>query len=825
MVPRLSLSLLALPSSLRPLLFKPPLQCSTWAQTRRFHESFGLYIATKPSRAQSIGAFTTPHSPTLPLIEVSLDQLLESPDPKKSLADELETFYTRKPATFYDGTLDFYHLKKNTRIPEICVLGRSNVGKSTFVNGLAGRSGSKLAHTSSKAGRTRTINTYGFGPEPALKDIHAEDKSVRKTEDLPKHSLYIVDTPGYGHRSLENWGRSITLYLSKRTMVKGAVLLIDGEVGPKDKDVEAMQLLCDAGLKTVIVLTKADKAKGAEMLQKTCRAVWEHLRDTGSRDLNKKWEWDRDFFVTAVGSTKKGSTAQTLAVARLAVSRLAGILEEKRRPELESSQGWSGKVVSFDDIQYAPSQATRTSATTRKVTDRVVVSPREMPPQPRRGSDFSTTELFAKEGYTPRTPLSRMPMRRENVKAWPKSVTPNPKVSTQPPRRQSGRASGFAELFANEAKTGKIETRQRTAPSRPEHGRQSPTRQGGSAFDALERAAAEASRPKSTIRTNPNASKSKAGEQSPRRQGNSPFDALERAASGQQKARAKTSGHLSKTSSWGSPNPTRTRARFFHTYFQHMTEQDSPSAALNASSSPDAHKNSSASTPEPPTPMNPEAAWEDKSIPEDGALRARRQRALEEFITTLQRDRPIPTNQMFPEWDKETTISPAQWKYNQSWGIHRVRGEERRSIERRRKVVANKAQAIAGRRVQMEEMRAALAAERERRISLMGARSDEMTKRRSGGGGGGQPALMSADSFKAAIEESKKDDEDEDGDEEEEEKEEEEADGTSDDFLAGGVNSKGKKTKQQRKWEKKMAKKEIQVKAKAERQRLKEEKV
>ncbi|ORY61395.1 P-loop containing nucleoside triphosphate hydrolase protein, partial [Pseudomassariella vexata] len=330
-----------------------PASRSCWLPQRGFHASYPNFAKYRPMRQPlKVGAFTIPHSPALPISQVPLEQLLESPKHNGSLIDDLRTLFTKNPATFYHGTSDFYTLKKNTRVPEICVLGRSNVGKSTLVNAIANRREKELAHTSSKAGRTRAMNAFGFGPAPTMKELADTSTEVKRTEDLPKHSLFIVDMPGYGHRSLKDWGRNINLYLHKRQSVKGAVVLIDGEVGPKSTDLVALDLLCEAGVRTAIVLTKADKARDEAMLLNTCQELWNTLRDIQFKHLESGWQWEKDIFVTAVGATKKEVGADTVDVARLVIARLAGLVDEKVRPEQEAAKKYSGKIVSFDDLQY-----------------------------------------------------------------------------------------------------------------------------------------------------------------------------------------------------------------------------------------------------------------------------------------------------------------------------------------------------------------------------------------------------------------------------------------------------------------------------------------
>lgn len=306
---------------------------------------------TKPA------AFSIPEYSTSPPAGLTPAQLFEHSTlpffPRESLEDGLTTLFTRNPATFYYGNPDFYHLRKNTRIPEVCIIGRSNVGKSSLVNAVANRTGSELARVSKKAGHTKTINAYGFGPPPRPEkgEVVVSDEFKGK-EEMPKHMFFLVDMPGYGHGSLQEWGKNISLYLQKRTALKGAIMLIDAEVGPKVHDWDAIELMANAGLRMAIVLTKADKAgAGNEGLLQTCQAVWEGIRRIESQlaENNKKWTWDKEFYVTASGAVNGDVRRATVTTARLAIARLAGLVKDKR-PEATQEQKWSGKLVSFDEL-------------------------------------------------------------------------------------------------------------------------------------------------------------------------------------------------------------------------------------------------------------------------------------------------------------------------------------------------------------------------------------------------------------------------------------------------------------------------------------------
>ena len=124
-------------------------------------------------------------------------------------------------------------------LPEIVLLGRSNVGKSSFINTLIQRKG--LARTSSQPGKTQTMNFY-------------------KIND----AFYFVDMPGYGYAKVskkerEKWGVMIEEYLQKRENMVLVLLLVDSRHEPTEDDRLMYVWLTYYGLDPVIIATKADK--------------------------------------------------------------------------------------------------------------------------------------------------------------------------------------------------------------------------------------------------------------------------------------------------------------------------------------------------------------------------------------------------------------------------------------------------------------------------------------------------------------------------------------------------------------------------------------
>jgi GTP-binding protein len=129
---------------------------------------------------------------------------------------------------------------------EISFAGRSNVGKSSLINGLIGQKG--LARTSNTPGRTQELNY--FIPQGSA--------------DVP--DLAIVDMPGYGYAKapksqVEAWTRLVFGYLRGRSTLRRVFVLVDSRHGIKPNDAEVMDMLDKAAVSYQVVLTKSDKIK------------------------------------------------------------------------------------------------------------------------------------------------------------------------------------------------------------------------------------------------------------------------------------------------------------------------------------------------------------------------------------------------------------------------------------------------------------------------------------------------------------------------------------------------------------------------------------
>jgi GTP-binding protein len=123
--------------------------------------------------------------------------------------------------------------------PEVAFLGRSNVGKSSLLNALMG---TKICWTSSKPGRTREMNAFGIGGTKG-----GESKIV------------LLDMPGYGKASREEWGVEIMKYLSERRQLRRTFLLIDAVHGVKDIDIQLLEMLRQRAISHQVIVSKVDK--------------------------------------------------------------------------------------------------------------------------------------------------------------------------------------------------------------------------------------------------------------------------------------------------------------------------------------------------------------------------------------------------------------------------------------------------------------------------------------------------------------------------------------------------------------------------------------
>lgn len=176
-------------------------------------------------------------------------------------------------AEYVKGGTKIEHFPIEDRL-EIMLCGRSNVGKSSFINGLLNRK--NLAHTSSSPGKTQVINFFN------VNDI-----------------MYFVDVPGYGYAKVsmekkEAFGKMIENYIVKREKLKVVFLLVDYRHTPTNDDKIMYDFLKYYGKDVVVIATKKDKV---------IRKNWVK----NEKAIKNKLELDKDDkFITVSSETKEG---------------------------------------------------------------------------------------------------------------------------------------------------------------------------------------------------------------------------------------------------------------------------------------------------------------------------------------------------------------------------------------------------------------------------------------------------------------------------------------------------------------------------------------
>lgn len=133
----------------------------------------------------------------------------------------------------------------DTNRPEVAFAGKSNVGKSSLINGLMNRK--SLARTSAQPGKTQTINFYNIN-----------------------ETMYLVDLPGYGYAKVSEqekiqWGKLIERYLNKSKQLKAVFLLVDIRHAPSANDTMMYEWIVSQGYHPIIIATKLDKIKRSQI--------------------------------------------------------------------------------------------------------------------------------------------------------------------------------------------------------------------------------------------------------------------------------------------------------------------------------------------------------------------------------------------------------------------------------------------------------------------------------------------------------------------------------------------------------------------------------
>jgi GTP-binding protein len=143
-------------------------------------------------------------------------------------------------------------------MPQVAFAGRSNVGKSSLVNRLLGRTRTAIARVSQQPGKTQEVNFYAVRAEPV--------------------DFFLVDLPGYGYARApaplrRRWEAVTREYLAGAAELRGVVQLVDVRTGPTEDDLRSIEYLADLGIPVLFVLTKADKLSRTKRDVAFARAV------------------------------------------------------------------------------------------------------------------------------------------------------------------------------------------------------------------------------------------------------------------------------------------------------------------------------------------------------------------------------------------------------------------------------------------------------------------------------------------------------------------------------------------------------------------------
>lgn len=158
-------------------------------------------------------------------------------------------------------------------LPQIAIVGRSNVGKSSLINLLTNNS--KMAKTSSTPGRTRLVNYFNIN-----------------------NQFYLVDLPGYGyHKASKNiassWDAVMNDYFVDNEKLKLVFVLLDARIEPTELDKQMLDYLAEHEIPAVIIITKTDKISRSEVFQNMAK-------------ISKEIRFNKDLIVATSALKKQG---------------------------------------------------------------------------------------------------------------------------------------------------------------------------------------------------------------------------------------------------------------------------------------------------------------------------------------------------------------------------------------------------------------------------------------------------------------------------------------------------------------------------------------
>ena len=232
----------------RDRLLTLPVRTKEFAEKRRAFSAKTNALGRVKYRASKPSTFVVPFIP-----QSVLSYHYETTPPSPIQLRAARHFFYNNPSKPLFSTTRFF-TQPLTGIPEVCFLGRSNVGKSSLLNCLVDQN--HMCNVSAQPGRTRSMAGYVIGG---------------KQSDGKEGKLVLMDMPGYGKGSRPEWGREIGRYLASRKELRRVFVVIDAEVGLKKNDIEMLALLRHQGISHQVILGKVDRVLMMEPNKKGSR--------------------------------------------------------------------------------------------------------------------------------------------------------------------------------------------------------------------------------------------------------------------------------------------------------------------------------------------------------------------------------------------------------------------------------------------------------------------------------------------------------------------------------------------------------------------------
>ncbi len=271
----------------------------------------------------------------------ALSQHWDSLPPTPEQLEHASTFFRKKPCRPFIWSAPKFATMARGSAPEVCFLGRSNVGKSSLLNALLGGG---YANVSSKPGRTKMMNAFEVG-----------------NNANPEKNLVVLDMPGYGKGGHAEWGKEILKYLGKRRTLRRAYVLIDSEVGLKDSDRQLLAIFRKEEIPHQIVLSKVDKLlfqkknrKPSEGALNSRLQVLSQVFDAVRRETQTGTEGFEDLrgaFGEILASSSERPFGQVLGIEEVRHSMLAaaGLELGTERKKIKETV-----VVPFEEVAWKP---------------------------------------------------------------------------------------------------------------------------------------------------------------------------------------------------------------------------------------------------------------------------------------------------------------------------------------------------------------------------------------------------------------------------------------------------------------------------------------